>query len=265
MNLEDTEETKRLIRAVIAIEENQKDIYIREFSVHCFGDSKMLEKRLGVIGKIMRRFSDRYEGMDNYAVLAEHGIYHTPNYVYMKGTGSFYIGKENQYMVDLQELHQGIGLSGEDLDTLCWIENSSVKKVITVENLTTFFRWKEKDSVLIYLGGYHNSVRRKLLKKLYSVFPQAEYLHFGDIDVGGFEIYRDLCARTGIPFLPYQMGIEQLRQYRAYTKKLTDHDRKRLDELLQKEEYSNVFPVLNYMKEHGIKLEQECLQIPDQI
>ena len=48
---------------------------------------------------------------------------------------------------------------------------------------------------MIYLGGYHNSVRRKLLELLYQDFPKAEYLHFGDIDVGGFEIYRDLLQK----------------------------------------------------------------------
>lgn len=259
LELGDTEETKRLVQAIYAIEQNQKEIYIREFSIHCFGDSKMLEKRLSLIGKIMRRFSENYEGMDNDAILAEHGIYHTPNYVYMKGTGCLQIGKQNRCMVNLEELHQGIGLSGEDLDTLQWMDSSLVKKVITIENLTTFFRWEEKNSVLIYLGGYHNTVRRQLLQKLYKAFPQAEFLHFGDIDIGGFEIYRDLCRRTGIPFRPYLMDIEQLQQYSEYGKKLTENDLRRLDELLEKEEYRDVWPVLEYMREHGEKLEQECI------
>lgn len=261
LDLEDTEETKRLVRAIFSIERNQNETYIREFSIRCFGDSKMLERRLGLIGKIMRRFSDKYECMDNDAILAEHGIYHTPNYVYIKGCGSLRMGKKNCCMVNLEELHQGIGLSGEDLDSLQWLDNSSVKKVITIENLTTFFRWEEKDSVLIYLGGYHNAVRRQLLQKLYSVFPQAEYLHFGDIDIGGFEIYRDLCRRTGIPFHPYLMGIEQLQRYGEYAKKLTENDRKRLDELLGKEEYRDIWPVLKHMKEKGEKLEQECIDV----
>lgn len=259
LNLEDTQGTKQLIRAISAIERNQEETYIREFSIRCFGDSKTLERRMSLIGKIMRRFSENYENMDNEAILAEHGIYHTPNYVYMKGYGCLQMGKENRCMVNLEELHQGIGLSGEDLDTLQWMACSSVKKVITIENLTTYFRWEEKDSLLIYLGGYHNAVRRQLLQKLYSAFPQAEYLHFGDIDIGGFEIYRDLCRRTGIPFRPYLMGIEQLQQYSEYAKKLTENDRRRLDELLEKEEYRDVWPVLKYMKENGGKLEQECI------
>ena len=259
LNLDDTEGSRRLIRAIHKIETNQKEIYIREFSVQCYGDSKELEKKSGLIGKIFRRFSDDMEDMDNDVILAEYGIYRTPNYVYVKGSGRLRIGTPEAYDIDLRSLRQGIGLSGEDLDGLEWKVDVSVKRIITIENLTTFFRWEEPDSVLIYLGGYHNAVRRKFLQKLYQVFPEAEYFHFGDIDVGGFEIYEDLCRRTGIPFTTYKMGISELEQYEQYTRELTENDRKRMDSLLNNEAYENVWPILRYMKEHGKKLEQESI------
>lgn len=259
LNLDDTEGSRWLIRAIHRIETNQKEIYIREFSVQCFGDSKELEKKSGLIGKIFRRFSDDMEDMDNDVILAEYGIYRTPNYVYVKGSGRLRIGTPEAYDIDLRSLRQGIGLSGEDLDGLEWKVDVSVKRIITIENLTTFFRWEEPDSVLIYLGGYHNAVRRKFLQKLYQVFPEAEYFHFGDIDVGGFEIYEDLCRRTGIPFTTYKMGISELEQYEQYTRELTENDRKRMDSLLNNEAYENVWPILRYMKEHGKKLEQESI------
>ena len=259
LNLDDTEGSRRLIRAIHRIETNQKEIYIREFSVQCFGDSKELEKKSGLIGKIFRRFSDDMEDMDNDVILAEYGIYRTPNYVYVKGSGRLRIGTPEAYDIDLRSLRQGIGLSGEDLDGLEWKVDVSVKRIITIENLTTFFRWEEPDSVLIYLGGYHNAVRRKFLQKLYQVFPEAEYFHFGDIDVGGFEIYEDLCRRTGIPFDTYKMGISELEQYEQYTRELTENDRKRMDSLLNNEAYENVWPILRYMKEHRKKLEQESI------
>ena len=259
LNLDDTEGSRRLIRAIHKIETNQKEIYIREFSVQCFGDSKELEKKSGLIGKIFRRFSDDMEDMDNDVILAEYGSDRTPNYVYVKGSGRLRIGTPEAYDIDLRSLRQGIGLSGEDLDGLEWKVDVSVKRIITIENLTTFFRWEEPDSVLIYLGGYHNAVRRKFLQKLYQVFPEAEYFHFGDIDVGGFEIYEDLCRRTGIPFTTYKMGISELEQYEQYTRELTENDRKRMDSLLNNEAYENVWPILRYMKEHGKKLEQESI------
>lgn len=80
--------------------------------------------------------------------------------------------------------------------------------------------------------------------------------------MGGFEIYEDLLRKTGIPSSVYRMGRNELEQYRNYTKPLTDHDRKRLDALLEKirgkeRAYEET---LRYMKEEGVKLEQESIR-----
>ena len=131
-----------------------------------------------------------------------------------------------------------------------------VKQVITIENLTTYFRWQEEDSLLIYLGGYHNGVRRGLLREIYASFPEAVYCHFGDIDAGGFEIYRDLREKTGIPFRMYHMDLETLQRYEAYGKRLTENDRKRLLTMRERPELTQM---IDYMLEHDVKLEQECI------
>ena len=44
LDLEDVKRTRCLIEAVSAIEMNQKEIYLREFSIRCFGDSTEMEK-----------------------------------------------------------------------------------------------------------------------------------------------------------------------------------------------------------------------------
>ena len=52
-----------------------------------------------------------------------------------------------------------------------------------------------------------------------------------------------------------------MKTYAQYAKKLTVNDRKRLDELIEKcTENCEYRDVLAYMKEKGIKLEQECVQ-----
>lgn len=250
--------TRLLFIALEGIEKNKKNCYIREFSIRLFGDSKTLESMLGAIGKIMRRFCQKYVEMDIYGILAEYSIYHTPNYVYLKGDVIVSLG-EGEMQLDLSGLSQGIGLSGEDIAKVKVYGKKNTEKVVTIENLTTFFSWKEKNSLIIYLGGYHNSSRRSLLQMIWQQIPEAQYLHFGDIDVGGFEIYRDLCHKTGIPFQTYHMGINELEQYKIYAQKLTENDKKRLEHLLEKEcDYKEV---LQYMKKHDRKLEQECISV----
>ena len=158
--------------------------------------------------------------------------------------------------MDLSLLKQGIGVSGEDMMSIQFSDLGRIKKVITIENLTSFFRYWEENSLIIYLGGYHNSIRRNLLKMVYEAIPDAKYYHFGDIDAGGFSILLDLRNKTGIPFLSYHMDLDTLKQYSRYGKNLKESDRKRLEKMCNNEEFSEV---ISFMLEEDIKLEQECI------
>ena len=274
IDISEPAQTRELLDTLCAIEQNEKPVYIREFSIDHLGDSKKFENMIGLIGKILRRFGSGYEEMDVYEILSEYQIYHTPNYVYLKGCGCL-VQKEQKtekdiqrFQIDLAALQQGIGISGEDINTLALTGISKVKRIITIENLTTFYRWSEPESILIYLGGYHNQVRRRLLQMIYKQLPQAEYLHFGDIDVGGFEIYLDLCRKTNIPFQLYHMGIPELKKCEKYSKKLTENDNKRLDKMLEKlqenpeiNSCAQIAEVLKYIKITQLKLEQECQHV----
>ena len=293
VELSDMGKTRQLLRGVFEIERNKRQCYLREFSIEVFHASKALQNMSGRLGKVFRRFGEDFgeNGLDvrdtdekifskkdpgekdfsekdfdekDFAekdfveILAEYGIYHTPNYVHLKGQLSFRI-YETEF--DLANLKQGIGISGEDLSAIRFCEMSAIKRVITIENLTTFFRWEEPESLIIYLGGYHNAVRRALLKAVYEALPDAEYYHFGDIDAGGFEIYRDLCQKTGIPFEMYRMNLDTLKAYQEYGRELTENDRIRLRKILERNagETEEICEVIRYMLEWNVKLEQECV------
>ena len=255
INLSKIEETRRLFVALSSVEKNRKPCYIREFSIEHFQDSKYFEQIKNQAVKIFRRFHSEYASMESAEILAEYGIYHTPNYVYLKGDMVIVIDGEP---IKLRTLNQGLGISGEDLRKVTFSDLSRIKQVITIENLTTFFRWHEPDSLIIYLGGYHNGIRRTLLKKIYQELPRISYYHFGDIDAGGFSILKDLRNKTGIPFKMYRMDIETLKCYEKYGKALTDSDRIRLKEMEKDEEIQEV---VSYMLLHNLKLEQECIGI----
>jgi hypothetical protein len=255
INLSNIEETGRLFMALSCVEKNRKQCYIREFSIEHFQDSKYFEQMKNQVAKIFRRFHPEYASMDTAEILAEHGIYHTPNYVYLKGDITIMIDEES---IKLGKLNQGLGISGEDLGKVTFPDLSRIERVITIENLTTFFRWHEPGSLIIYLGGYHNGIRRTLLKKIYQELPGISYYHFGDIDAGGFAILKDLRKKTGIPFQTYYMDLETLKHYEKYGKTLTGSDRTRLKEMQKDAEFREV---ISYMLLHNVKLEQECVGI----
>ena len=253
ISLENKKETEKFLRACVLVEQNRKPCYIREFSILHFQDSKYFEQIESRLVKVFRHFSAEYLELDTLELLAEYGIYRTPNYVYFKGDARILIGEE---AVDLSVLKQGIGISGEDLAGIQFSDLSRIKKVITIENLTSFFRYWEKDSLFIYLGGYHNRIRRTLLKMIYETIPDAKYYHFGDIDAGGFAILQDLRKKTGIPFMSYHMDLDTLKQYRQYGRCLTETDRKKLEKIGEEKEFHEV---IEFMLTENIKLEQECI------
>lgn len=253
IRLEDLKGTKQILDTIQAVEKNNVQLYIREFSIIHFQDSKAFEKIESKVAHIFKKFKEGCESSEFDEILAEYGIYRTPNYVYLKGNAIIKIGEE---IINLSELKQGLGISGEDISRIKFIDMGRIKKVLTIENLTTYFRWREDNSLLIYLGGYHNSLRRTLLEEIYSCHPDASYYHFGDIDAGGFEIFRNLREKTGIPFKMYKMDLETLQLYKDFGKPLTDNDRKRLYKMCDREGLKNI---INYMLKHNIKLEQECI------
>ena len=99
----------------------------------------------------------------------------------MKGNVQIYsAGKQ---AADISAFPEGIAVavgSEEDVPDIC--PDQTIDKVFTIENLTSFYRFKQEHSLVIYLGGYHNRSRRNLLMQIYQKLPDAQYYHFGDLD-----------------------------------------------------------------------------------
>ena len=83
---------------------------------------------LGVVGKILARFGEGLEDMDIYGILAEYSVYHTPDYVYIKGKGELLFEDDPDSVINLSCLKQGIGLAGEDVGKVRIRKNSRDKE-----------------------------------------------------------------------------------------------------------------------------------------
>lgn len=259
LDIMDYSKTEQLIDTLDKVEQNGKECYIREFSIEHFHDSKVFETLIPKICKIFREENEELTGFENEEILAEYQIYKTPGYVYMKGDVQIYsTGKQ---IADISAFPEGIAVAvgNEEENPLNICPDKAIDKVFTIENLTSFYRFKQDKSLVIYLGGYHNRSRRNLLMQIYQKLPDAQYYHFGDMDAGGFYILEHLKRKTGIPFQMFRMDIETLKKYEDYVKPLTENDRKRLKQLEKMELPDEERKLIVYMLQKGIKLEQECI------
>lgn len=236
-----------ILVAVKSILENQSEIYIRELSVKLFNNSKRLEEIESSVRSLLYKYGE-YDNKDT--VLEEHNIIKTPSYVMVKGKCILHCGQE----INLSKIEGDIGLSTQTLKSLSFVELNGAD-VITIENLTNFHKYQSKDELVIYLGGFHNSVKRDFIKLVSKCNPNTKFKHFGDIDAGGFYILEHLINKTGIDFKPYNMDINVLEKYKKYWLPLTENDKSRLKIFLSKNtDYSEV---IEFMLCNNCKLEQE--------
>lgn len=246
----DVADLENVMKILQGMKNQEEEISFRKFSEKVLGDTKKLEKYKNKIYHIIKDFyDDSIENVDDAFELFY--IRKNPAYVYLKGNAIFQI---NNQVIDLNEMNHYFVLPSSCIKDLK-IKRMNAKQVMTIENLTSFHDVSLKDTFFIFTNGFHNHAIEAFLKCLYDFLGEKVlYFHFGDIDTGGFHIYESLIKKTQLPFQTYKMNVDMLKKYKAYTKPLTENDRKRL--LLIEESHQEV---IDYMLKHNVKLEQEII------
>ncbi len=255
------EESKKIVALLNYILKNKNEILERELSISVLSNSKTWEEKYKKkVLKILRqneRFASLAENCvdekeADKTILEECNIFSNPSYVYFKGSGivTFDNGNCINLFSDIP-----LALSSASISKIKTFGITD-KKIMTVENLTSFNRIKKSDTFFIFLSGYHNRAKQIFLNKIFSQNSDKEYYHFGDIDPDGFFILDNLRSKTQIDFKAYKMGISELQKYSSYTKPLEENDLRKADSLIAKEKH---IEILDYMLKHNVKLEQEII------
>lgn len=161
--------------------------------------------------------------------------------------------------MDISGFSEGVEFLVSDLIHIQSIRLTA-SQFMTIENRTSYLRYHKDDVVTFYLGGYANRYQRDFIKMVYAANPDTQYLHFGDMDAGGFWIHHHLCEVTGVSFELFGMSVHELRnrEYASCLHELTENDRTRLRELKGMEVYAEL---VRYMLENNVKLEQEIISL----
>lgn len=252
----DVVKEKDILKILSFLEYNNEYLYIREASMLIFGDSKYLEdNRKSQVSSILSKYytSIGEEIFEEENLFEKFSIYDTDQDICIKGP---IIIKFEDKVIDINGLSGGVSFSIKDIDK---IKNIIVNgdKVMTIENKTSFLRMNNGDCY-VYLGGFATKPQIAFIKKLISDNPNKEYLHFGDIDAGGFWIHKKLCEQTKQFFDLFHMSEDDLKNinYSSCLKSLSENDIKRLNSLKTIKEYSNC---ITYMIKFNKKLEQEIV------
>ena len=245
------------LKMVSFLENNKENLYIREASMLVYGDSKWFENNnYDEVCAFLRSATGmiREENEKDDAILSFFCVTPAEQEIFIKGNWKI---EWEQYVLDISKLQGGIAIASSDVKSIKSI-CVNAENVMTIENKTSYQRMEDTDSAMMYLGGFANRHQIEFLKKVIADNPNIGYRHFGDIDVGGFLIHKHLCRETSKNFELYCMGTLQLcdNRFRHCLRVLTDNDVSRLEALMGEAPYTEI---LKYMKEHGVKLEQEIV------
>lgn len=128
--------------------------------------------------------------------------------------------------------------------------------LLTIENQTTYDDFYQDNTGKLFSGGFPGLAVKMFLSKIYTDNPGKRYMHWGDIDVGGFRIFYDI--RKVLPSLePFRMDPDTLLHYKemSLTTPLTYRDREELMKMKHDKFFSESITV---MLDEDIKFEQEA-------
>lgn len=255
-----------LFRVLSFVENNQKLMYIREVSMLVYGDSKYFENNtLEPLCTLLQKYNtvpipgqtlSDGEYILSDEILKKYHVFKEPQKISIRGKALIRMcGKD----IDISGFDEGIEFTVSELSKIECVQLLATT-FMTIENRTSYLRYKKENTVTFYLGGYANRDQRDFIRKIYESNPSVTYLHFGDIDAGGFWIHHHLCQVTGVPFGMFHMSFEELMEpdYRKCQHPLTEGDITRMQELAVMPEYRDV---IKYMLEHRVKLEQEIISL----
>lgn len=253
------ERVKKNLQMLKFLESNKKKLYVREASMLVYGESKWFEENnYEEICTILRMAYQMPKQADerNDAILTNVLLFPLEQDIFIKGDWTI---EWSDYVLETAGLSGGISISSTDISGITRM-TLHAKRLLTVENKTSYQRMSGQSDAIMYLGGFANNHQILFLQKLIKDNTDVIYEHFGDIDIGGFLIHKHLCEATGHAFKLYKMGINQLQDVRfaRCLQPLTDNDRVRLETLLPDRTYH---ATLSYMKEHNVKLEQEIISL----
>lgn len=252
---------EQVLRCLDYILGNCSEILERELSIELFGDSKLFEKT--VRSRVCTLLAGAIENEDfttdeceksvrEARILEYFSVVRNPTYFHFKGDCE--IRFSDGAAVSVSSAHP-IALCSNSVGSIT-SALTPCRQVMTVENLTSFNRMQDENTLFVYLSGYNDSPKTQFLRKLRNDNHGKTWLHFGDIDPDGFYILSNLRRKTGIEFAPFLMGTDELETYRDYCKPLEPNDVAKALSLIAAGEYP---VVMEYLLAHNCKLEQEII------
>lgn len=178
---------------------------IRTVSVQLFNDSKKLENLASKIKSFMKnKLPEEVMALSAIEVLAYIGVSRFPPLFRFKGN---LVIRFKSGEIETVHCWPNIGISPDGITDI--LISHPPKYVLFIENQTTFERYCREvadNGLVFYTNGFPSRAWQSLYSKVESKLPSETPLyHWGDIDVGGYQILAHMASLFERSLAPFMM------------------------------------------------------------
>ncbi|WP_279123831.1 Wadjet anti-phage system protein JetD domain-containing protein [Holdemania filiformis] len=260
-----------LLKCLTYLEHNQEEQMERLMSVKLYGDSKYFEKYIKPKILSILRYIKKEESEDiltDEELLQEKGIVRWPEI--LEFTGNLIIYLKDRCIIDYRTQKYGAYINSNTVEQISEIRPENLQRILFIENKANYVWYisheKKDNELVIFHGGCYSPIKGEWFKKIYKGCQlyegKIQYLHWSDIDVGGFQIFHRLQKSIISDLVPYKMDVSTLDKYRKEAIAIkSEVYLSKLRELGNNQEYEFFHEVIKMMLKYNIRLEQEKIII----
>ena len=265
-----------LLKCLVFMERNKGEQLERLMSSALYGDSKYFEryikqKALSILRTLKKREQEDASAdsmPEDDALLLEKGIVRWPEI--LEFTGRLTVTLEDGHRIDYGAQTYGAYINSETVKHAASVTADGIRRVLFIENKANYVWYISQkpagDELVILHGGCYSPIKGRWFRLVYEGCRRqshaAEYLHWGDVDVGGFRMFRRLKEQIVPELAPYRMDRASLEQYRDQAMWITSEAYlKTLEDMENDPEYEVFREVIGMMRAERIRLEQEQMII----
>lgn len=250
-------EDERFFRCLNAIALSGQPEWRRVFSTRVLGDSKLFKNQYETkVVTVLKDTSPLYEeGMTSGELLSAHGIMTYSQTLEWKGPLVYRI--EGGAVIDSSVNIYGTVINAQTLEHAAAVALPGVRRIMLIENKANYESMDYRpDTLYVFCHGFFSPKELRFLESLTALAEEGtEYLHWGDMDLGGIRIFLYNQRKLFPKLLPYKMDETAYAAAIAEGAGIPLEREKR--EKLQKLEAGNLRGLKECILENGMEIEQE--------
>lgn len=233
----------------------------RVFSKKYLKNSKLFELKMRTtLASIIKSYNSDLTNLEDDEILRFVGIEKTASDLDIKG--NIKIELDNQ-VIDLGKFIYGTTLNIETLKN-CRIVEIKALRIVSIENKANFKYELQANNndLFVFSSGFYSPIEREFLIKvrdfLDKTHSEVEYLHSGDLDFGGFNIFIHIKNTIFPQLKPYKMNKDLYLKYIDYAEPFNVN---KIKSLIDKPGYEVFQDLIKEIIRHEKFLEQEAFLI----